>query len=56
VYVFADGVMRVGVWIHLDRLDPYGLVANDDSIIDLPAGRTFIELAEDGENFVTWTA
>jgi hypothetical protein len=56
VYVFADGVMRVGVWIHLDRLDPYGLVASDDSIIDLPAGRTFIELAEDGENFVTWSA
>jgi hypothetical protein len=56
VYVFADGAMRVGVWIHLDRLDPYGLVASDDSIIGLPAGRTFIELAEDGENFVTWSA
>jgi hypothetical protein len=56
VYVFADGQMRVGVWIHLDRLNPYGLVADDDSSIDLPPGRTFIELAQDGENFVTWEA
>ena len=54
VLVFAGGVMRVGVWIHLDRLDPYGLVAADDSIIGLPAGRTFVELARNAENFVTW--
>ncbi len=54
VYVFAGGVLRIGVWIHLDRLDPYGLVAADDSIIDLPPGRTWIELAEDAANFVTW--
>ncbi|MGH9133427.1 MAG: DUF3048 C-terminal domain-containing protein, partial [Ilumatobacteraceae bacterium] len=54
VYVFAEGMLRVGVWIHLDRLDPYGLVAADDSIIDLPPGRTFVELAYNAENFVTW--
>jgi hypothetical protein len=54
VYVFAEGMLRVGVWIHLDRLDPYGLVAADDSIIDLPPGRTFVELAYNSENFVTW--
>jgi hypothetical protein len=56
VYVFANGMMRVGVWIHLDRLDPYGLVAADDSIIDLPPGRTFVELAYNSEYFVTWEA
>jgi hypothetical protein len=56
VYVFADGVLRIGVWIHLDRLDPYGFVAADDSTIGLPPGRTFIELAHHTENFVTWQA
>ena len=54
VYVFADGLLRIGVWIHLDRLDPYGLVAPDDSIIPLPPGRTWIELAHNAENFVTF--
>ncbi|HWM20297.1 MAG TPA: DUF3048 domain-containing protein [Ilumatobacteraceae bacterium] len=54
VYVFAEGKLRIGVWIHLDRLDPYGLVAADDSLIELPAGRTWIELAYNAENFVTW--
>lgn len=56
VYVFADGLMRTGVWIHLDRLDQYGLVAPDDSIIALPPGRTWIELAHNAENFVTFQA
>ena len=56
VYVFADGQLRVGVWIHLDRLDPYGLVAPDDSLIGIPPGRTWIELAYNAENFVTWQA
>jgi hypothetical protein len=56
VYVFADGLLRIGVWIHLDRLDPYGLVAGDDSTIALPPGRTFVELAYNSENFVTWQA
>ncbi|HEX4982113.1 MAG TPA: DUF3048 domain-containing protein [Ilumatobacteraceae bacterium] len=56
VYVFADGMMRVGVWIHLDRLNPYGFVAPDDSAIGVPPGRTFIELARNEENFVTWEA
>lgn len=56
LYVFADGMLRVGLWIHLDRLDPYGLVADDDSIIDLPPGRTFVQLARNAENFVTWEA
>jgi hypothetical protein len=54
-FVFADGMVRSGVWIHLDRLDPYGLVAPDQSLIEVPAGRTWIELARDGENFVTWS-
>jgi hypothetical protein len=54
-FVFADGMVRSGVWIHLDRLDPYGLVAPDESLIGLPAGRTWIELARDAENFVTWS-
>ena len=56
VYVFADGMMRTGVWIHLDRLDQYGLVAPDDSIIALPSGRTWVELAHNAENFVTFEA
>ena len=56
VYVFADGMLRTGVWIHLDRLDPYGLVAPDDTLIGFPPGRTWIELAYNSENFVTWQA
>jgi Protein of unknown function (DUF3048) N-terminal domain/Protein of unknown function (DUF3048) C-terminal domain len=55
VYVFADGMMRTGVWIHLDRLDPYGFVAEDQSLIGLPPGRTFVELTRNAENFVTWS-
>ena len=50
------GMMRTGVWIHLDRLDQYGLVAPDGSIIALPPGRTWIELAHNAENFVTFQA
>jgi hypothetical protein len=30
-------------------------VAPDQSLIEVPAGRTWIELARDGENFVTWS-
>jgi len=56
VYVFADGMVRTGLWIHLDRLDQYGLVAPDGSIIALPSGRTWIELAHNAENFVTFQA
>jgi hypothetical protein len=54
VFVFSEGQVRSGSWIHLDRTDPYGLVAPDGSLIGIPAGRTFVELARDGENFVTW--
>jgi hypothetical protein len=56
VYVFADGMLKTGVWIHLDRLDQYGLIAPDDSVVGLPPGRTWIELASNAENFVTWQA
>jgi hypothetical protein len=56
VFVFADGMVREGVWIHLDRTDPYGLVAADEELIELPAGRSFVELAYNSENFVTWTS
>jgi Protein of unknown function (DUF3048) N-terminal domain/Protein of unknown function (DUF3048) C-terminal domain len=55
VYVFADGMVRSGVWIHLDRLDPYGFVAEDQSLIGVPPGRTWIELPRNAENFVTWS-
>ena len=55
VYIFANGQVRVGEWIHLDRLDPYGLVAPDGSLIGIPAGRTFVQLGRNAENFVTWS-
>jgi hypothetical protein len=55
VFIFADGMVRSGVWIHLDRLDPYGFVDGDEELIGVPPGRTWIELARDAENFVVWS-
>jgi hypothetical protein len=55
VIVFSNGVARRGIWIHLNREDPYGLLVEaDQSSIGLEPGRTFVELAEDAENFATW--
>jgi hypothetical protein len=57
VYVFSGGVMRSGIWIHLDQKDPYGLLTgpgDDADPIGLRPGRTFVELAEDAADFVTW--
>ena len=41
VYVFTDGMVRTGVWIHLDRLDQYGLIAPDDAA-DRAAARAHV--------------
>jgi Protein of unknown function (DUF3048) N-terminal domain/Protein of unknown function (DUF3048) C-terminal domain len=50
VYLFADGQVRQGRWIHILPNDPYGFVDDADELIGIPPGRTWVQLprAEEG--------
>ncbi len=59
VYLFSDGLVRVGQWIRLDRLDGWGFIeegGDGSEMLGLEPGRTWVELAKNAENFVTWDA
>jgi hypothetical protein len=62
VVVFSRGVVQTGYWSRESMFEPYTLTLNDPTGLDeseyvllgLVPGRTWVELARDGENFATW--
>ncbi len=48
VIVFTGGTMVTGTWERADRLDPFTLKDADGNVIELTPGRTWVELAENG--------
>jgi hypothetical protein len=45
VYLFAEGQVREGRWIHIIPEDPYGFLDEADELMGIPPGRTWVQLA-----------
>ncbi len=51
-FVFVGGNAVHGTWSRSDRTQPFTLIADDGSPIELTPGRTFIELPRAGHTLV----